>query len=161
VLPPSAIIWTPTAWLSSSRSRPARIAQAMAGGASSRRKERTATATVSSTSTETRAPIAENTAPSNAVDSLKCDGTPRQRCIETRKTSATEAAAKVPTSTQAVPRRGRRKDRNQVMVASVMPNESPKTIGLRHDTGPSQEPPATRKTPAWNAALASSRAAQP
>ena len=41
-----------------------------------------------------------------------------------------------------------------------MPNESPNTIGLRHDTGPSHEPPSMRNTNPWNTPLASSSAAQ-
>jgi hypothetical protein len=42
----------------------------------------------------------EKTRASNGVASLKCDGTPRHRCIETRNTSPSEAPANVPTSSR-------------------------------------------------------------
>ena len=48
----------------------------------------------------------------------------------------------------------------QLTVSSMMPNESPKTIGLRQDTGPSHAPPSKRNTNPWNTPLASSSAAQ-
>jgi hypothetical protein len=50
---------------------------------------------------------------------------------------------------------------NQVIVASVMPNDRPNTMGLRHETGPSQEPPSTANTTACTPPLATRRVAQP
>ncbi len=40
------------------------------------------------------------------------------------------------------------------MVISVSPNDTPKVIGLRQETGPCQEPPVTSSTPRWNRPLA-------
>ena len=82
--------------------------------------------------------------PSKVVVSLKCDATPRQVCMEMRKTSPREAIAKTPITSQPTRRRGWRKAISQVTVARVRPKDRPNTIGLRHDSGPSHAPPSTR-----------------
>jgi hypothetical protein len=74
---------------------------------------------------------------------LKCDATPRQVCNETRNTSASDATAKSPTTIQPVTRLVRMNVISHATVTSVMPNDSPNTIGLRHDSGPSHGPPST------------------
>src|SRR5215213_709857 len=133
------------------------MAHARATGASRARNDRTVMKTVSSTRTVTSEPIAENTIPSKAVSLLKWEATPRHFCMDTRKTSASDATAKVPITSQPTDFLGRRKDMNQDTVARVIPNDSPNTTGLRQDTGPSHGPPSTRKTPRWNSPLARRR----
>lgn len=45
------------------------------------------------------------------------------------------------------------------MVISVSPNDTPKVIGLRQETGPCQEPPVTSSTPRWEQAAGDQRGA--
>jgi hypothetical protein len=103
-------------------------------------------------------PISEKTIALKSVDSLKWDGTPRHFCMLTRSTSPTEATVRTPMTPHPVARRTRSTPAIHASVSTLMPNESPNTIGLRHDTGPSQDPPSMRKTTAWNALLNISKA---
>lgn len=159
VFPPSAIIWPPTAWLTSISTKPVRIAHAKLGAASSRKNDRTVTNTLANPISAPSMPIQENTVSSNVVDSLKWDSTPRHFCIEMRKTSPSEATPSTVTTTHPVTFLARKKVRNQVSVRTVIPNESPNTTGLRHETGPSQDPPSTRNTPKCTRPLVSRIAA--
>jgi hypothetical protein len=45
------------------------------------------------------------------------------------------------------------------MVNSVTPNDSPKVIGLRSDTGPIQDAPLTRRIARWTTPLTINAAA--
>ena len=94
--------------------------------------------------TNTSVPIAEKTISSNAVVSLKWEGTPRQVCMEIRKTSPSDARLKMATTSQPARRLGRRNPRSHVTVSRVIPKDRPNTIGLRQDSGPVQAPPSTR-----------------
>ncbi len=62
---------------------------------------------MTATITATDRPIAANTAPSNAVVLLKCDGTPRHRCMVTSPTSTIVARLSAHSSTDR-PRRDSR-----------------------------------------------------
>ena len=111
---------------------------------------------MTSAATATITPMALNTAASKAVASLKCEGTPRQRCMVIKKTSATLATPRGPASSQPNRRRLGRNDSTQPRVSTVIPNEKPNRIGLRHDSGPSHPPPSSRNTTPWTRPLANS-----
>jgi len=72
---------------------------------------------------------------------LQCEGTPRACCSEAQATSrAVEAQSK-----QAA---------TQPSVSVVRPNEIPKVVGLRHDSGPAADPPTTAQTAACSSPVA-------
>jgi hypothetical protein len=102
------------------------------------------TTTVTTTTRVTSIPIRSNTDASNAVSRLKWDATPRHRCIVISATSPTEAVTRMRVIAQVATLPARRKPTTHASVARVMPKESPKTTGLRQDTGPSHGPPSTR-----------------
>ena len=135
------------------------MAHARLAGASMEKNDRMVTNTVIRPISATRAPISENTIPSNAVSSLKWDATPRHVCMAMRKTSPSEASANNPRTVQPTAFLGRTNVMNHVRVAKVMPKESPNTIGFRHEIGPAHAPPSTRNTAPWNAPLTISRPA--
>lgn len=83
---------------------------------------------------------------SNGVSMLKWDGTRRHACRVMPATSSTQSAANSPSSTVRVRTPVRRYEEIQPTAMSVRPKERPKVTGLRHDTGPSQEPPSTTRT---------------
>ena len=103
--------------------------------------------------------IIAKTASSKAVEALKCEATPRHLCMSIRNTSAMLARPNVPISSQPHTWRRGKKVMTQARDRETNPNERPKTIGLRHETGPSHEPPSIRNTTAWNPPLANNAAA--
>jgi len=121
--------------------------------------ERIVTKTVTRRTTPTRIPIQENTVSSNTVSSLKCDATPRHFCIEIRKTSPRDAIPRAAATTHPVTLPNLRNVMNQVSVATATPKEKPNRIGLRHDSGPCNEPPSIKKTTECTAALSKRSAA--
>jgi hypothetical protein len=119
----------------------------------------TATTTMSTTMIAISPPIAANTSSSNEELVLKCDAVPRQRCIVMRNVSPTLATPNDPKISH--PATGRRGSQvpTQESEAATRLNEKANEIGLRHDTGPSQAPPSTRKTALWNTPLTKKMAA--
>jgi hypothetical protein len=103
-------------------------------------------ATTTATSVNPPAASARVTAASNGVSMLKCDGTPRHACKETRRVSRTHAAAKAPSRSVRVRSLIDTSDASSVTLISVRPNERPNVVGLRSDSGPSQEPPPINNT---------------
>jgi branched-chain amino acid transport system substrate-binding protein len=144
VFPPSAIICTPTPWLTSMSTRPARIARARLAGASIRTRDHTVMTTVMSPTRETSEPMALKTAASKAVSSLKCDSTPRHFCMEMRKTSSTDATDSAPRRSQPARFPILSQPTIHATVTSVSPKDRPKTTGLRQEIGPAHGPRSTR-----------------
>src|SRR5216683_1713151 len=83
----------------------------------------------------------------NGVSVLKWDGTWRHACREMPPTSTMQSAAKIPSSHERKRRLRTRYEVTQVIAMRVNPNDRPKVVGLRQDTGPSQGPPRTKNTP--------------
>ena len=118
------------------------------------------TVSVMRTTTRTPPPAASTrvSALSRGVATLKWDGTPRHTCSDTIAVSVTQAVANVASSQVRVRSRSGSSAAIHVTVTSVSPNDSPNVTALRHDTGPSQGPPATAYTARWNSPDANSRA---
>ena len=104
-----------------------------------------------------RASVCATTA-SSGVSILKCDGTPRHACSETRNVSRTHAAAKIPSSRVRVRSSSDTNEAIHVTLMSVTPKERPKVVGFRNDRGPSHEPPLVNRMARWTSPPRMSRA---
>jgi hypothetical protein len=104
--------------------------------------------TVAATATATP-PITTNSRLSNAVSLLKWAATPRQRCNETQTTSVVSATASGTSSSQPVRSVIRSWPATHARVMVVSPNDSPKVVGLRNETGPAHAPPTTSQATRW------------
>jgi hypothetical protein len=81
--------------------------------------------------------------------SLKWAGTPRACWTVTQATSLVTAAPSSPAAVQPIALRTGTQVATQARVRVVRPKESPKVVGLRHDTAPDADPPATAHRVAW------------
>jgi hypothetical protein len=87
-----------------------------------------------------------DTAVSNGVSKLKCDGTPRHACMDTSDVSTTHVTVNAPSRRFRVRGIIGTKWVTHATVASVSPKERPNVAGLRSDTGPVHVPPETIST---------------
>ena len=85
-----------------------------------------------------------DTAVSNGVSKLKCDGTPRHACMLISAVSTTLVTTKTPSTSPRA--RSRRNEVAHASDATVRPNESPNVAALRSDTGPIHVHPVTSST---------------
>ena len=113
------------------------------------RNAATVMAATTTTVTAIAAPPRRNRPLSSAAWSLKCDGTPRACCSETQATSRLVEVHSRIEAAQPVARRTGSQAATQPSVSVVRPNETPKVTGLRHDSGPAADPPATAQAAAW------------
>jgi hypothetical protein len=103
-------------------------------------------------------PPTTNRLKSSVVAVLKCEGTPRACCSDTQATSTVVEAHNRPIRIQPLARRSRSQEATQLMVRVVRPKEIPKLAGLRHDSGPDADPPATAQIAACTSPVAISAA---
>ena len=95
-----------------------------------------------------------DTAVSNGVAKLKCEGTPRHACMLISTVSTTQVAMNTPSTR---PRAGRRRyEVAHATEGSVRPNESPNVAALRSDTGPIHVHPVTSRMPTCTRPLTNS-----
>ena len=122
---------------------PARMARVLLPGPRSEINVHTVITMIPRATMSTRMPIRSNTATSNEVSWLKCEGTPRQRCKSMSAVSGRKSETATAQGQASHPVRGRR----AITAASeraVRPPEMPNSIGFRQLTGPSQPPSRSR-----------------
>ncbi len=128
---PVAIITPPTICAPTRATNPARIARRRPGGnAVPARNAATVSATMIATSVNPPTASVWATAASNGVSTLKCDGTPRHACSDTRNVSRTHAAAKTPSSNVRVRSLRGMNEAMSVTLTNVRPKERPNVVGL-------------------------------
>src|SRR5437762_825884 len=156
---PFAIIAAPISREAQSDRNPTRMAtRRWIGIAGCARKDITVKAAMIPISVPPPTASSRATTASNVVSRLKCDGTPRHVCSDTRAVSTTDVMANAARSLQRERSSSRRNDVTQVMVMTVRPNESPNVAGFRHDSGPLQDAPLTIRIARCTSPLAISAA---
>jgi hypothetical protein len=147
---PFAIIRPPTICAPTRATSAMRIATRMLSGTDElARNEAIASVTITAMITAPPNARLRATIASNAVSTLKCDGTPRHVCIETSAVSNPHAIANAPINLARARSPSLMNDDSHAIVISVRPNEKPNDIGLRHDSGPSHVAPVTIRIARW------------